>query len=116
MIGGSLWPGEKKRIDSTYQPCTSTWKIEPKYNELGVLMNNWYEDREKYRVSIRPQLLLKYMELIRLEYDIRHEGSFIILLNQYFIRYIVVVITRVQSSIQYVSSRRGCPLQSVMRM
>lgn len=49
-FGGNAWPMDKKPVNPTYQPCTSTWKLEPIYNDPTVLVDNWYETREQYKV------------------------------------------------------------------
>ena len=52
LVRGTVWPMGSKPIEAGAQPCTDTWKIEPKYTDPGILIDNWYEQREQYRVSL----------------------------------------------------------------
>ena len=52
LVRGTVWPMGSKQIEAGAQPCTDTWKIEPKYTDPGILIDNWYEQREQYRVSL----------------------------------------------------------------
>ena len=52
LVRGTVWPMGSKQIEAGAQPCTDTWKMEPKYTDPGILIGNWYEQREQYRVSL----------------------------------------------------------------
>jgi len=55
---GPAWPIDRRPRNTTYQPCSNTFRIEPVYTDPTVLMDNWYEARLQRMVRVLANVIL----------------------------------------------------------